>query len=227
MTEIVAGFTLGIAGSVHCAAMCGPLVVALRPVRTPGRVALYHAARVTVYAVAGLIAGVIGHASQMVGIGRVLSIAAGVWLLMLAARRVGLSIALPSNNRVSSSITHALITLRRRTGDRPVAGAITAGALNALLPCGLLYAALTAAIGFGAATSAVSFMLSFGLGTVPALAAISALARIVPQAARSRLRFVTPLALALVGALLIARGTIIPHAHDDRPGQPANHLHVH
>jgi sulfite exporter TauE/SafE len=108
--------------------------------------------------------------------------------------------------------------LHRRAADRPVVGVIAAGAANALLPCGLVYAALAAATAFGTTASAVSSMLSFGLGTVPMLAIISALARSVPPGLRLRLRFAAPLALAAVGLLLIARGAMV---------SPAMHGHMH
>jgi sulfite exporter TauE/SafE len=228
MTEILAGLALGAAGSLHCVAMCGPLVLALRPVRTPARVALYHAARVTVYAAAGVIAGAIGQTSQIAGIGRMVSIAAGLWLLAQAVRRAGVAVAAPIGDRVSRLLPRLILAVRRVIGDRPLMNVMAAGALNALLPCGLVYAALAAATAFGSTTSAVSFMLSFGLGTVPALAAVSLLARSVSPAARARLRFATPLALALVGVLLIVRGAVTPHAHAAmNPEQPAHQVHVH
>lgn len=229
MTDWLAGFALGVAGSVHCAAMCGPLVLALRPVRTPGRVVVYHAARVTMYGVAGLIAGAIGETSRLVGIGRLVSIAAGVWVLALAARRAGLAIAVAPaiGQGVGRWITQLTLAARRRTTDLPLVGVIAAGAMNALLPCGLVYAALAAAAALGTTASAVSFMISFGLGTVPMLAMMSVLARSVPPGARWRLRFAAPLALAALGLLLIARGAIRPHAHPISPDQAATAVTRH
>jgi len=227
MTELLAGFLLGVAGSVHCAAMCGPLVLAFRPLRTPGRVAMYHATRVTVYAGGGLISAAVGYTSQAMGLGRILSIAAGVALLLLAVGRAGLAVgpgvgagpgpAPAIANRAWRAFADLMRILQRRAADRPVIGVIAAGAANALLPCGLVYAALAAATAFGTTASAVSFMLSFGLGTVPMLAIISALARSVPPGLRLRLRFAAPLALAALGLLLIARGTM----------SPAMHVHMH
>jgi sulfite exporter TauE/SafE len=229
MTGMLAGFALGVAGSVHCAAMCGPLVLAVRPVRTPGRVMLYHTARVSMYAVAGLIAGAIGQTSQMVGLGRIVSIAAGLALLVFAARRAGLTVGPSNGNRVSGQLAKLMIAVRRGTAGRPLIGVVAAGAMNALLPCGLVYAAIAAATALGTTTNAVSFMVSFGLGTVPMLAVTSALVRSMPLAARTRLRFAAPLALAMVGVLLIARGLIAPHGHAiplDQ-AQVATHLHAH
>jgi sulfite exporter TauE/SafE len=221
MTEILAGFMLGVAGSVHCAAMCGPLVLAVRPLQTPARVLLYHTARVAMYAAAGLVSGALGYTSQAMGLGRVVSIAAGVALLVLAARRVGLTSGPTVATRAGRGLAEVMRAIQRRAGDRPVVAVIAAGAANALLPCGLVYAALATAAALGTAASAVTFMLAFGLGTVPMLAMISALARSVPPGWRLRLRFAAPLALAVIGVLLIARGAMVPLV----PG--AMHVHVH
>jgi sulfite exporter TauE/SafE len=232
MTEIVAGFALGVAGSLHCAGMCGPLVLALPHVRTRGRAALYHAARVLVYVIAGLIGGTIGHAWQLAGVGRVLSVLAGASLLWLAARRIGLTVGSsrsPLAEAAGRLLGRVTVAIRRRTADQPLAAVLGAGVLNALLPCGLLYAALTAAAGFGTASGAVWFMASFGAGTVPALAAISLLERSISPMMRSHFRVATPLALALIGLLLIARGTLIPmslHMHM-HAGQSVDQMHVH
>jgi sulfite exporter TauE/SafE len=99
------------------------------------------------------------------------------------------------------------------------------GALNAWLPCGMLYAAATAATGFGGASHAAAFMLLFGAGTLPALVAVSLGATLVPGSLRLRLRAAAPLVLASIGVLLLLRsvgsaaaghvaGT--PHEHSER-----------
>jgi len=51
------------------------------------------------------------------------------------------------------------------------------GAATGLLPCGLLYAALALALSAGSAAVGALAMLAFGLGTVPALALLSATVR--------------------------------------------------
>jgi sulfite exporter TauE/SafE len=146
------------------------------------------------------------------GLGRFVSIAAGVAMLVLAARRAGLAIGPTVGPGAGRGFATLMMSVRRRLGDRPLVAVIAAGAANALLPCGLVYAAVAAAAALGSIASAAGFMVSFGLGTMPMLAMISLLARSVPPGVRRRLRFAAPLALAAVGVLLIVRGSIVPHA---------------
>lgn len=208
MTAIAAALLLGAAGSVHCIAMCGPLVLAVRAARDGRGVALYHGARVSVYGALGLLAGMAGHAVSAAGLGRALSVAGGLALLALALRRfgVGTGAAVGAGTAAARWIARAMHGARARTAGRPGAAAIAAGALNAFLPCGLVYAALAAAAATATLAGASVFMLAFGLGTIPALAALPLLARTMPQAVRSRLRFAAPAALVVVGVMLVMRG---------------------
>ncbi len=83
------------------------------------------------------------------GLGRALAVIAGVALLLqaLAATRV-IATRLGSLG-VAPVITRALGRAGTWMRTHRVQGPLVFGALNGLLPCGLLYAALTAAAGFG------------------------------------------------------------------------------
>lgn len=206
MTALAAGLLLGVAGSVHCVAMCGPLVLAVRHARDARGVALYHGARVAVYAALGLLAGVAGHAVSALGLGRALSVVGGVALVAIALRRMGVARGVGQGGRAARAIGRAMRLARERTAGRPRLAAMAAGALNALLPCGLVYAALAAAAATATVGGASGLMLAFGLGTIPALAALPLIARAFPSTWRSRLRLAAPAGLAIVGVMLIMRG---------------------
>jgi sulfite exporter TauE/SafE len=235
----LAGLALGLAGSAHCAAMCGPLALALRgraAAVTPGwpggaaLFALHHGARIATYAGAGLLAGAAGHAISTLGLGRWLAIAAGLALVAAAAASLGVVRQLPGSAAIGGWLARAAPIARRVSDRHPAAGALLAGALNAWLPCGLVYAALAAAAALGSRADAVVFMAAFGGGTLPALAACWALAGALAPPLRRRLRFATPIALAAVGALLIARGLPLSghaHAAHAAPAASAVHLHAH
>ena len=88
-------FFLGLAGSLHCVGMCGPLTL-IAPVNRLHRInmladmTLYHAARVGVYALMGAI---IGTAGQLFAISKVQSNLALVFGILLVLW--GLSYYLP------------------------------------------------------------------------------------------------------------------------------------
>lgn len=232
MTALVAGFLLGLAGSAHCAGMCGPLVLTVMRRPDPSRARLwpplaYHAGRVLIYLLLAVAAGLAGHALSFGGLGRTVSVASGVFLLTVAADP-GLSLV---SGRAalfwSVVLSRACVTANRSACAHPLFGHVVAGMANGLLPCGLVYAAAIAATGLGSVSGAVLFMAGFGLGTVPMLLAISLSAASVPLALRRRLRRLAPAALVLTGMLLIVRGLMPPHHSVPGRAAPAVVSHAH
>ena len=68
------GFGLGLIGSIHCAQMCGPVVLAYSMAmgpQPPARMALahgsYNAGRILTYSALGAVAGALGHAMCLAG----------------------------------------------------------------------------------------------------------------------------------------------------------------
>jgi uncharacterized protein len=224
--SVLAGALLGLLGSAHCLAMCGPLVLA---VGTPARdqrlamrlvrVGSYQTGRVGTYALLGLVAGAAGSLMAFAGLGRVLALSGGV--LLIAA-----GLAPPMARRPPSWIGPWMGIVARATAaargwhaDHPIAGPIAAGMANGLLPCGMVYAALATALAAGTFEKAIWTMMAFGAGTVPALAAMSLTAAQLPPRWRRRLSRAAPVALVMVGILLLVRAfTPAPvHAADSHP----------
>jgi uncharacterized protein len=232
MTAALAGLALGLAGSAHCAAMCGPLAIALRG-RTAAsrermsgsaaRFALYHGGRLAAYGSAGLVAGSAGHALSLLGLGRVVAAVAGLALIAGAATSLGFLRRPALGGSMAQRLGRAASMVRRVTAAHPALGALAGGVLNACLPCGMLYGALTAAAALGGSIDGALFMLLFGLGTLPAIAACWAMADALAPLLRQRLRFALPWTLAAVGLLLIARGLAAPppHGSDSHAGHHA------
>lgn len=210
MTTLVAAVALGLAGSLHCVAMCGPLVALAG--RSPRRMLQYHAGRLTAYAAIGLLAGLVGAGVAHAGFGRGLSIAAGAGLLLQALSASAWVSGGVVGRRVAQAASHVVGTAGAWLRRHGVQGPFTVGALSGLLPCGLLYAAITAAVGLGSAALAVGFMLAFGLGTLPLLALVGIAAERFAAHTPVRLRRAGPLMLAALGLLLVVRGLAMPHA---------------
>ena len=213
--NLSAAFFLGLAGSLHCAAMCGPLVLAVNSVRRQdpanpaalGRTDIlhtlaYHSGRLVTYGILGAISGLIGAAIVFAGFQRWISIGAGCLILLgtlasFRARGGGIS-----GRLVSAVKTWFGPLLRKRT----LGAAALLGGLNGLLPCGLVYIACAAAAGTGGIGGGVETMLAFGLGTAPMLLSIGLAGKAVRWSNPLRLRRVVLACVSLVGVLLIVRG---------------------
>ena len=225
MTLFLAGVLLGLAGSAHSVFMCGPLVLtahgSARTRRSLVRWFLpYHAGRLLTYELLALAAGLAGRILALGGMGRALSVACGLLLLMSAAGKAPSPIARRITGAWARALSRGSLLVGQAARTRPLTGQFAAGVINGLLPCGLAYSAAVAAAALGGVSQSLLFMAGFGSGTLPALLVVSLSAASVPLAMRTRLRQAAPLALALTGALLILRG-LVPAAHSG-----SGHMHV-
>lgn len=171
--DLTAMFALGLAGSIHCVQMCGPIVLSFGiPLASQTRArqaaahGCYHAGRIATYCLLGALAGFVGSGVEWIGrvggVAHAAAITAGsimivAGLLMVLSRRNGLiQIGSPS-------------ILTRWTGrllQSPVPGAkLGMGLLLGFLPCGLIYAAVLKAMTSGSPLAGAGEMLLFGLGT--------------------------------------------------------------
>ena len=81
------GFFMGLIGSVHCIGMCGPLVMALPIAQQTNfqkwqSIFLYHAGKITSYAILGVLLGLFGSQLPMYGVQENLSIVMGSIMLL-------------------------------------------------------------------------------------------------------------------------------------------------
>ena len=179
---LIAAFLAGVAGGVHCLAMCGGIsaalgVMARRRGLPAGRAALHAAAnqigRVGSYCVAGAICGAFGGALVSLFALEPLSLGArviGGMLLMAVSMRVlfGWNLTAPIE-RVGA---RAWIWLVPRLRGLPVGGfggALLLGAGWGWMPCGLVYSMLVFAATTGSALQGAATMAMFGIGTWPLL----------------------------------------------------------
>jgi sulfite exporter TauE/SafE len=200
-------FLLGLLGSLHCAAMCGPLQLALpMPPGGGGRVMagrlIYQVGRSVTYGMLGVIGGMIGRSVYLAGLQRWLSITLGlaVFAGFLVSHRLAISAPV---TRFVLKLKSAMSAQLRQRGFRSLG---LLGMLNGLLPCGLVYAALAGAIAQGDWLAGGVYMLIFGLGTWPMMFALSLSGKMLPPGLRRRLAGAIPVGVCLLAGLLILRG---------------------
>ncbi len=218
-------FLLGLLGSLHCAAMCGPLMLALPGMPggagqfLAGRL-LYQLGRIATYSLLGVVAGLVGQSLLLAGLQRWLSIGLGLAILLgwLLSRRVA----------VSAPAVRLVLILKTAMGaqlqQRGLRSLALLGMLNGLLPCGLVYVALAGAVARDSLVSAVAYMALFGLGTLPMMLALALTGRMLPVAVRTRLRGAIPVGVCVLAGLLILRGLSlgIPYVSPDLTAGGAN-----
>ncbi|MFN0275398.1 MAG: sulfite exporter TauE/SafE family protein [Chitinophagales bacterium] len=197
---------IALAGSLHCAGMCGPLVISLHLkglANSPITFIQYHAARIAMYVLQGVIFGLVGFGVFAATSQQVLSIIAGLAILIAA-----FFTALTGRSKFSlfvwfNNFLHRLFKGVANKNKNLVS--LASGVVNGLLPCGLVYIALSAALAIGKPTDSALYMLSFGIGTVPAMLIISLTGK---YSSKLRLNFrkVSFVLTISAGLFLVVRG---------------------
>lgn len=228
--ELWTAFLLGLAGSLHCAGMCGPLILALakaRPRTTreiAGRVC-HHLGRVASYCLLGLLLGLVGGLAAPDGWQRWLSIALGITLLigLLAASRF------PLSKPLMKWITLLKSSMPRLLQRNTLTSQSIMGALNGLLPCGLVYVAAVGATATGHPLTGAAYMALFGLGTWPMMLGIHLAGHRLPLPARLPPGRVARVAVWMMAVLLILRGLElgIPYISPDLTAQTGESRSCH
>ena len=206
-----AAFVMGLMGSMHCLGMCGPIAFAL-PVRTANmrikilKYALYNVGRVVTYAILGGIIGIAGKGLVLAGMQQMLSIGAGI-LIIVSAALAYTSVNIVLMNRITSAIrTRLKSAFHFYFQKKGYTALFMLGILNGLLPCGMVYMAMLAALAAGSVFSGAVFMTGFGLGTIPMMFGICLAGNITGMKWRSVVYKATPVLACVVGILLILRG---------------------
>jgi uncharacterized protein len=215
--DLVLLLAASLLGSAHCVGMCGPYVSMCTAQFVPrGATAtarfflrvLFNLGRIATYGFIGLMVGAFGQIAQAVatqwGVTGVVAILAGVAAMTLGLSMIGW-LQDPVRVIAGRGLGRWLIAGRLRLQQAPPAVApLLLGSLQGWLPCALVYAAASRAAVAGSAGMGALTMVVFGLGTVPAIFALT----VVPQTVLRRIKAqrLAGVLLALLGVLLILRG---------------------
>ena len=231
---MIAGFTLGAAGSLHCVGMCGPLSLAL-PVHYLSNtkkffsLLLYQFGRIITYSIIGLLFGLAGRRIYISGYQQWFSIGMGILVLTLAFLYFlqQKTIHLKFLNRFYFFVQQQISRLLKSASGP--SGFLLLGMANGLLPCGMIYIALATTLSFTEVVQSVSFMAMFGAGTLPAMMLVGYAGQLIKPNWRISLQKLVPVFISLMGILLILRGMNlgIPFISPELPFSPGDAVVCH
>ena len=220
---LAAALLAGLTGSVHCAAMCAPLLGiacgahghASARSRRLACAAGYHCGRIASYSAAGALVGALGAAGLALRPGamaqQALLVAMSAALLLFAAYVAGWGWPVRVLERSGSVIWRRIEPYSRAFLPADTPGrAFALGLAWGWLPCGLVYAALLAALAAADPLHGAMLMAAFGLGTLPSLLAASAGIAFAVRAGKSRV-------LRTAVASIIAAAAVYGIVHATQP----------
>ena len=207
---IISGFALGAVSSFHCVGMCGPIAFSLpvyylpAPKKLTG-ILLYHAGRILIYSLLGLFFGFVGRQFYVAGLQQYFSIALGciILLILLQSALSKKLVRIKYFDQFQEKLQNIIAFYIQK---KQLYGMLILGMANGLLPCGMVYFAITGAMAAGNLSGGVAFMLFFGLGTFPAMFLLTYFGTIISLNVRNHMRKAIPFFVATMGILLILRG---------------------
>jgi sulfite exporter TauE/SafE len=209
---LLTAFLLGLAGSFHCAGMCGPLMLLMpsgenNTLRLVISRLIYNAGRIITYVVIGLISGLLGLAVSMKQFQKEISLATGLLIILITIfsfRRITIA------NKFTEFITSSFRKrLKKLYSDRNLFSVLSIGMLNGMLPCGFVYLAASAAFVSSGVIPGILYMISFGLGTLPMMMTLSLIDKIFPAGIRKAINRAAPVIAISLAVFLIYRGAVM------------------
>jgi sulfite exporter TauE/SafE len=189
--------------------MCGPIALSLPYASTSKTqvglsMSLYHFGRAITYACLGVLFGLLGSQFRAWGVQQLLSISAGILLLSFVLFHF--KVRLPGKwfdkfqNKLRSGLQKLL------TSQISASSFLLIGLLNGLLPCGLVYVAIVAALATTNVWIGGALMFSFGIGTMPMMAGLMIFGRRISIQRRQMINKAVPYLVCIMAGLLILRG---------------------
>ena len=201
-------FLMGVFASLHCAVMCGPIMLAMpfqkqSLIKSGLQLLLYQSGRIFIYTILGLLAGFLGSGIKVFSNQKTLSIIIGCLMIIFTL--------LQFNNhyktqfsKLQSLVLKPINNLMGKVFRLPLWG-LFAGMLNGLIPCGMVYLALATSVTLGTSKSAALFMFLFGLGTAPLMMMISLGGVYLKKYIRFNTNRLVPWVIFFMGILFILR----------------------
>lgn len=207
-------FVTGLLGAGHCLGMCsglaGGFAVHQGGWRHPLPLLTYHGSRIAVYVLLGSLGAALGRVLVQTGtLGKFqgqLIILAGLVIIALGLGIAGLLPWLTPQR--CATATHTVQVLRRRPRWRQRLAPLIAGALNGLVPCSLVFSVAIRATATADPLRAGVLMFCFGLGTLPVMAAVTALSGHIGHRVQGFAQRLAGVAVIALGAWTVYEGVI-------------------
>ena len=170
---MIVAFLLGFMGSLHCLVMCSPLLMTSLNVAKSNEVefyVLYHADRIYVYGLLGVLVGIAGQDFSLAGGHQIVAIVLGVLVCLVEIQQASNLFKYKLRSFGLERIAQYLIRSYSKLDEK---SCFFKGVINGFLPCGLVYVALSGALLTESSLLGFSYMAIFGLGTLPILISLA------------------------------------------------------
>ncbi len=200
-----AAFLLGLAGSFHCLLMCGPLLVMMSGTShfTLLSQLLYHSSRLLCYGLLGFLAATLGMEFKLTFGHQFMAVLVGLIICLVGFQKLMTYSRFAFQLKGLDYLTRQVIKFYT---NQKMSHVGIRGFLNGMLPCGLVYVALSAAFLTVKPIDAFWFMMVFGGGTLPVLISLLFFKPLYEKISALSFHKVIPFVVILFGLWLMLRG---------------------
>ncbi|YCJ94124.1 MAG: sulfite exporter TauE/SafE family protein [Candidatus Karelsulcia muelleri] len=194
------GFLLGIISSIHCFSMCGPLTFFFLKLKLKKNFNNfnYQIGRMISYILLGYIFGTIGYRLNLIGFQKKTSLFLGGNIIF--------SSLMKRNHLI---IKNPLYFLLKKLIFLKKNFLFLKGLFNGLIPCSIVYIAISLALSRGNSLLGGIFMFYFGLGTVPMMFTLFSIKNLLIFNLKKILLNNITLLKIIMGFILLIRGLLI------------------
>lgn len=201
MNDYILLFSAGLLGSLHCVGMCGG---------GPSFSLFYNAGRILSYTALGFVMGLLGKALIAAGLfGKfqgLMPVIAGIFMILIGLDLLGY---MPKRlKKLTSGLfpkTLSDILVGGQLKKRQPAPFIL-GALNGLIPCGLLYAIGVKAAATADPLNGMLTMITFGAGTLPALLLVGSFSGVLGRGRSNVMANLSSVVIIFLGVKSVSYG---------------------
>ncbi|MFK8037183.1 MAG: sulfite exporter TauE/SafE family protein [Crocinitomicaceae bacterium] len=163
-------FILGLAGSLHCIGMCGPIALLIPTVKGQKKwisIFLYQSGKLLTYIIIGALFGIVVVSIYNYNIQSTLTITSGCILLIFALIPKVLNYVEKNGYQFFNGVIKFKTKLTKALNKNRIEYSFYIGFLNGFIPCAMVYSAAIIALSQKTFTNSIVFMIFFGFGTIP------------------------------------------------------------
>lgn len=202
-------FILGLAGSLHCVGMCGPIALMIPIGNGKNKwisLFLYHFGKILTYLIIGSIFGLIVGSLNSYKTQIIFTFISGGLLILLGLLPTFLNSVEKKGYKLFNSLIQFKNKLAKSLNKNKVEYSFYIGFLNGFLPCAMVYSAAIMALAQKSFMNSLIIMLCFGLGTIPLMSLFYYFSTKLKSKLKKYANKIRTLSFVLVGVFLVLRG---------------------
>jgi len=202
-------FILGLAGSLHCVGMCGPIALMIPTGNGKQKwlsLTLYHSGKLLTYLIIGTFFGLIVGTLHSYTTQILFTFISGGLLITFALLPSFLNYVEKKGYSIFNGVIGYKTKLAKSLNKNKIEYSFYIGFLNGFLPCAMVYSAAIMALAQKSLVNSLLVMLLFGLGTIPLLSLFYFFSTKLKARFSKYANSFRTLSFLLVGLFLIARG---------------------